>query len=72
MAEGMPLYLYKLEAQMPDRQAVLVILAETDLEAMEEAEVHLSKHFIGAPEIKEIVLIEKRRANKGAGYVIET
>jgi hypothetical protein len=38
---------------------------------MEEVEVHLAKHDIGAPEIKEIVLIAKRRANNGAGYVIE-
>lgn len=66
------MYLYKLEVRMKERQAVLVVLGDSDQEAMEEAEVLITKHYIETPEIEEIALIEKRRANKGAGYVIET
>lgn len=39
---------------------------------MEEWEIHLSKPFIESPQIKDIVLIEKRRAIQGAGYVMKT
>jgi hypothetical protein len=67
-----PVFLYKLEVQLSDRNAVLVLMGDSDQEVMDSVEVHLSKHYIGTPEIKEIVLVEKRRANKGAGYVIET
>jgi hypothetical protein len=64
-------FLYKLEVQLADRQAVLILMGDSDQEVMDSVEVHLSKQYIGNPEIKEIVLVEKRRANKGAGYVIE-
>lgn len=66
------MFLYKIEVQMADRQAVLIVMGESDQEAMNEVEAHLAKHYIGAPEVREIALVEKRRANKGAGYVIET
>jgi hypothetical protein len=65
------MFLYKLEVQLADRQTVLILMGDSDHEVMDSVEAHLSKHFIGNPEVKEIVLVEKRRANKGAGYVIE-
>jgi hypothetical protein len=66
------MFLYKFEVQMADRQAVLILMGDSDQEVMDSAQVHLSKFYTGAPEILEIVLVEKRRAGKDAGYVIET
>ncbi|MGG1313912.1 MULTISPECIES: DUF3906 family protein [Cohnella] len=66
------MYLYKLEAVLGGRGAVtLIVMGESDAEAMEQAEVHLEKHFVGKQDVRELVLIEKRRAVKGAAYVIE-
>ncbi|TFE30749.1 DUF3906 family protein [Cohnella luojiensis] len=65
------MYLYKLEVQLEDKEVVLIVMGDSDEEVMHEAEVHINKHFIIPPFIREIVLIEKRRANKGSAYVIE-
>jgi hypothetical protein len=66
------MFLYKLEVQLADSEVVMIVMGDNDLEVMNEVEMHLSKHFIVPPVIREIVLLEKRRANKGAAYVIET
>lgn len=67
------MFLYKLEVALKDgRNVVVIIMGDNDAEVMESLDVHLSKHFIGAPEVLEAALVEKRRANKGAAYVIET
>ncbi|TJY41395.1 DUF3906 family protein [Cohnella pontilimi] len=65
------MFLYKLEVQLADRRTVLILMGDSDEEVMDSVEAHLSKHFIGSPEVKEIALVEKRRAGKGAGYVVE-
>ncbi|WP_027094375.1 DUF3906 family protein [Cohnella thermotolerans] len=65
------MYLYKVEATLADRKAVLIVMGESDKDVLEQAEVHLEKHFIGKQDVRELVLLEKRRAVKGAAYVIE-
>ncbi|MBN2984789.1 MULTISPECIES: DUF3906 family protein [Cohnella] len=66
------MYLYKLEAVFGDRPGVtMIVMGDSDAEAMEQAEVHLERHFVGKQDVRELVLIEKRRAVKGAGYVVE-
>lgn len=65
------MYLYKLEVQLADNEVVLIVMGDSDEEVMNEAENHINKHFIIPPVIREIVLIEKRRANKGSSYVVE-
>lgn len=65
------MFLYKLEVSLSDRQVVMIIMGDSDQEVMDSVEDHLSKHYIGTPDIVEIALVEKRRANKGAVYVIE-
>lgn len=68
----MSVYLYKFEIRMADRSAVLILMEESERNAMDAVDAHLSKHYIETPEVREIVLVEKRRAMKGAGYVVET
>jgi|GEM_PF-1390473 hypothetical protein len=65
------MYLYRLEAELEDRTVTVVALGETDLEAIEGVQVQLEKHYGGAVNVKEIALLEKRRASKGTGYVVE-
>jgi hypothetical protein len=66
------MFLYKLEVQLANRAVVVIVMGDNDEEVMNEVKVHISKHYVESPEIKEIALVEKRRANKGSAYVIET
>jgi hypothetical protein len=66
------MFLYKLEVQLSDRKAVLIILAESDESAFGYAEGHLVRHFVKLPEVRELVIVEKKRVEKGSGYVVET
>ncbi|RKP54291.1 DUF3906 family protein [Cohnella endophytica] len=65
------MFLYKLEVLLADREVVLIVMGDSDEEVMNEAEMHLSKYYVVPPVIREIVLVEKKRANKGSAYVIE-
>ncbi|QMV43856.1 DUF3906 family protein [Cohnella cholangitidis] len=65
------MFLYKLEVQLADKEVVLIVMGDNDEEVMREAEMNLSKHYVIPPVIREIALIEKKRANKGTAYVIE-
>ncbi|MBB6674304.1 DUF3906 family protein [Cohnella nanjingensis] len=65
------MYLYKLEAVIGDRTVTLIVMGDSDRDVLENAEVHIEKHFVGKQDVREIVLLEKRRAVKGAAYVIE-
>lgn len=66
------MFLYKLEIQLSDRKAVLVVLADSDESAFGYAEGHLVRHFVKLPEVRELVIVEKKRVEKGSGYVVET
>ncbi|WP_239615253.1 DUF3906 family protein [Cohnella mopanensis] len=65
------MFLYKLEVSLADKDVALIVMGDNDEEVMREAEMHLSKYYVVPPEIREIALIEKKRANKGTAYVIE-
>ncbi|WP_438448587.1 DUF3906 family protein [Gorillibacterium sp. sgz5001074] len=67
------MFLYKIEITMPEgKKAALIVLADSDAKAFEYAEGHLARHYIKAPEVLEMVMLEKKRVEKGSGYVIET
>jgi len=65
------MFLYKLEAKTEGGLLPVVVLAETDEKAFAAAESQLIRHFVAPPGIKELVIVEKKRAEKGAGYVLE-
>jgi hypothetical protein len=69
---GQPMFLYKIELVLETQTVYLIVAAESDEKAFDHVEAHLVKHFIHNPKVKEAVLIEKRRLDKGAGYIIET
>lgn len=66
------MFLYKVESQLEDQIVFLIVLAENDEKAFEYAEANLARHFIKTPAVKEILVVEKKRVEKGSGYVIET
>ncbi|MFC5469493.1 DUF3906 family protein [Cohnella suwonensis] len=65
------MFLYKLEVALEDKTVFMIVMGDSDEEVMNEAESHLSKYFVVPPKVREIVLVEKKRANKGAAYVLD-
>ncbi|UUZ79995.1 DUF3906 family protein [Paenibacillus sp. P26] len=65
------MYIYKLEIELTDQLAHLIVLAENDEQAFDYVEDQLVRHFVHNPEVKQASIIEKKRAVKGAGYIIE-
>lgn len=66
------MYLYKMEVELRDRTIHLVLLAERDEEAFDQIEELLARFYVKVPEVVEAAIIEKKRATKGAGYVMDT
>ncbi|ARU61870.1 hypothetical protein CBW65_13140 [Tumebacillus avium] len=67
------MFLYRLEAKgkgFPDSQ--LFVLAEDEEGAFASAEALLERSALGLITIDEFAIIEKKRAEKGSGYVVET
>ncbi|WP_306433025.1 DUF3906 family protein [Paenibacillus sp. J31TS4] len=50
----------------------LIVAAESDDKAFAAAESQLVRHYVKAPDVRETVLVEKKRLEKGTGFVIET
>lgn len=65
------MFLYKIEIELLDKMAYLILLAETDETAFSVVESHVTRHFIKQPEIRSIAIVEKKRLEAGNGYVIE-
>ncbi|MFD2171595.1 DUF3906 family protein [Tumebacillus lipolyticus] len=66
------MFLYRLEAKgkgFPDSQ--VFVLAEDEEQAFAGAEALLEKNALGLIEIAEFAILEKKRAEKGSGYVVE-
>jgi predicted HD phosphohydrolase len=66
------MFLYKIEIALELQTVYLIVAAESDEKAFDHMESHLVRHFIHNPIVKEAVLVEKRRLDKGAGFIIET
>ncbi|OXM84139.1 DUF3906 family protein [Paenibacillus rigui] len=64
------MYMYKLEVELKEQTAHVIVMAENDEQAFDYLEEHLVRHFVYNPEVVEASIIEKKRAVKGSGYVI--
>jgi hypothetical protein len=65
-------FLYKIEIRHEDGDSsTVVVIAESDEKAFSSAENQLDRHFIKPKKAIEIAMIEKKRAEKGSGFVIE-
>ncbi|GAB2700130.1 DUF3906 family protein [Paenibacillus thermoaerophilus] len=65
------MFMYRVEAELEDKSVALVVIAESDAAAFAHAEVTLEKYYIAPPKVRSMAVIEKKRIEKGAGYVIE-
>ncbi|WP_442601372.1 DUF3906 family protein [Paenibacillus sp. KN14-4R] len=66
------MFMYKMEIELQDQLVYLIVIADSDEKAFDYVESHLAKHFIATPEVKQLSMVEKKRLDKGAGYIIET
>jgi len=66
------MYLYRIEIELAEQLVYLIVVAETDEKAFSYVESHMDRHFLAAPAQIEVSILEKKRLDKGAGYVIET
>lgn len=66
------MFLYKFEAKGKGfPRSVIVVMAESDVSAFEAADALLERNALGLIEIEEMALVEKKRAEKSSGFVIE-
>ncbi|SDW96894.1 Protein of unknown function [Marininema mesophilum] len=63
--------LYRFEAVIEGEVIHIIIAAQDDNEAFRLVDVELEKHYLRMPEIEDLSLYEKRRIQKGGGYVIQ-
>lgn len=66
------MFLYKVEIHLEHQLVFVIVLADNDEKAFEYAEANLARHFIKTPAVEEMLVVEKKRVEKGSGYVIET
>ncbi|RAP75538.1 DUF3906 family protein [Paenibacillus montanisoli] len=64
------MFLYKIEIEMEDTSAHLILLAETDEKAFSVVESHVARHYIKMPVLKSVAIVEKKRTEAGSGYLI--
>ncbi|MFC4778611.1 DUF3906 family protein [Paenibacillus sp. GCM10023252] len=65
------MFLYKIEIELPDKMAYLILLAENDERAFGAVESHITRHFLKQPDVKSCAIVEKKRTESGSGYIIE-
>jgi hypothetical protein len=63
--------MYKLEVELKEKKIYVIIMAEHDAQAFDYLEEQLVRHFVYNPEVMEAGIVEKKRAVKGSGYVID-
>ncbi|WP_219836054.1 DUF3906 family protein [Paenibacillus sp. R14(2021)] len=64
------MFLYKIEIEMEDTSAHLILLAETDEKAFSVVDSHVARHYIKMPILKSVAIVEKKRTEAGSGYLI--
>lgn len=64
------MFLYRFEAMIDKKVFPIVIVAENDERADKLVDIQLEKYFLREPEVDSLILYEKKRVNKGTGYVL--
>jgi hypothetical protein len=65
------MYMYKLEVELKERKVYVIVMAENDEQAFEFLEEQLVRYFVHNPDVVEASIVEKKRAVKGSGYVLD-
>lgn len=62
--------IYRLEAIIDNKVVHIVVAAMDEEAAFKQAEIEIERQYLKIPEVKELTLYEKRKINKGAGFVL--
>lgn len=66
------MFLYRIEITYEDRsRAEIVVLHEAEEKAFRSAQVQIEHHYLPSKKVAEMVIIEKKPAGVGRGYVID-
>ena len=65
-------YLYRFDVALEAKEIVSVIFAENDEKAFQHLDVELEKFYLKEPQVKEIILREKKRLGKSSGFILDS
>lgn len=64
--------LYHFKVLIGQEEITVIVVAESDDQAFKRAEIEVEASFLKLPEIKEIVLLERKKVtNKGTAFVVK-
>lgn len=63
--------LFHFKVVVNGQELTVIVAAETDQQAFKRAEIEIEKNFLKLPEIKEIVLVERKKITSiGTAFVV--
>ncbi|WP_027415624.1 DUF3906 family protein [Aneurinibacillus terranovensis] len=66
------MFLYRLEVRYTDNtRTELVILHEDEEKVFQTAQSQIDRHYLPPKKVEELVIVEKKPAGAGRGYVID-
>ncbi|WP_088071147.1 DUF3906 family protein [Gottfriedia luciferensis] len=65
------MFLYRFEASIEDRTIPIVILANDDDKAFKLVDSELEKFYVKKPDVKDLLLYEKKKVTQSGGYVLD-
>jgi hypothetical protein len=64
--------LYHFKVLINGDEVTVIVVAENDEQAFKRAEIEVEASFLKLPDIKEIVLLERKKvASKGTAFVVK-
>ncbi|ERI06653.1 DUF3906 family protein [Aneurinibacillus aneurinilyticus] len=67
------MFIYRLEVTFEDESAAaVVVIHDSEEKAFRSAQNQIERHFIPVKPIKELAIVEKKPAEAGRSYVIES
>lgn len=63
--------LYHFKVLVNEQELTVIVAAENDQQAFKRAEIEVEQSFLKLPEIKEIVLVERKKiTSKGTAFLV--
>ncbi|PGL72431.1 DUF3906 family protein [Bacillus sp. AFS055030] len=65
------MFLYRFEALIESRVVPIVILASDDEKAFKLVDTELEKFYVKKPDVKELLMYEKKKVSQSGGFVLD-
>ena len=65
------MFLYRFEASIESRIVPIVILASDDEKAFRLVDTELEKFYVKKPDVKELLMYEKKKVSQSGGFVLD-